>query len=101
MKDKQDYLDAKAKHDRQQRIKDGKPIFDPSQNPLLPTPNKPSLSNRRFNDRSRTITLKQAEELIEQLMEAYSDPGFQKLVHADAKAVTFEYGPFIKRLKKT
>eukprot|EP00435_Cladocopium_sp_Y103_P026370 s596_g6.t1 len=35
------------------------------------------------------------------LMGAYSVEAFQKRVHADAKAVMFEFQPFLKRLKKT
>merc|ERR1719277_916259 len=66
----------------------------------MPTPNKPSLGFRRM-ERTRTITRPQAEQLLDQLMEAYSDKAFQKNVHADAKAVMYEYQPFIRRLKKT
>merc|ERR1719253_1471100 len=51
--------------------------------------------------RGRTITQSQAEQLLDELLVAYSDAAFQKKVHADAKGVMYEYGPFIKRLKKT
>merc|ERR1712048_1033839 len=52
-------------------------------------------------ERTRTITKSQAEQLMEELMAAYSDASFQKKVHADAKAVMYEYQPFLRRLKKT
>jgi len=100
MKDKEEYMEAKAKHEREQRKLEGLPAFEPRKDPELPTPNRPPLSHSRF-ERSRTITQKQAEQLLEELMESYSDPAFQKKVHADAKAVMYEYTPFVKRLKKT
>jgi len=100
MKDKEEYLEAKAKHDQEQKKLLGLPEFEPRKEPELPTPNKPPLSHSRFQ-RSRTVTLKQAEELLNELLEAYSEAGFQKKVHADAKAVMYEYTPFVKRLKRT
>jgi len=100
MKDREEYLGAKLKHERQQRIKDGKPVVEMPSEPLMPTPNKPPLSRRPF-ECSRTITRKQAEELLNELLEVYSTPSFQKSVHADAKAVIYEYTAFIRRLKRT
>merc|ERR1712051_601690 len=52
-------------------------------------------------DRTRTITKAQARELLDALLVAYSDTGFQKRVHSDAKAVLYEYQPFLRRLRKT
>lgn len=100
-KDRQEYLDAKAKHEMAQRKKEGKSLFITPKEPDMPTPNKPSLTGYRTLQRTRTITRAQASELLEELMCAYSDALFQKAVHADAKAVTFEYQPFIRRLKRT
>jgi len=97
--DREEYLEAKAKHAREQRKLQGLPMFEPRKDPELPTPNKPPLSHMRF-ERSRAITQKQAEQLLEELMAVYSGPDFQKKVHADAKAVMYEYVPFVKRLKK-
>merc|ERR1712086_788761 len=100
MKDKEEYTQAKAKHDAEQKRLTGEPAFEPRKDPELPTPNRPPISHSRF-ERSRTITQKQAEQLLEELMAAYSDPAFQKKVHGDAKAVMYEYTPFVKRLKRT
>jgi hypothetical protein len=101
MKDKEDYLAAKAKHEAAERKEKGLPTFEPRKDPEMPTPNKPPLSGISRFERSRTITQKQAEQLLDDLMQAYSAASFQKQVHADAKAVMYEYSPFIKRLKKT
>jgi len=101
MKDKQEYFEAKAKHDAEQRKKEGKPLVDPPKEPDIPTPNKPAALGFRGVDRSRTITKAQAGELLEALLETYSTDDFQKKVHADAKAVMYELQPFIRRLKKT
>lgn len=101
MKDRQEYLDAKAKHELEQRRKEGKPLFDMPKEPLMPTPNKPSALGYRTLERTRTVTKAQAQQLLEDLLEAYSAEAFQKKVHADAKAVLYEYQPFLRRLKKT
>eukprot|EP00933_Yihiella_yeosuensis_P051066 TRINITY_DN48906_c0_g1_i1.p1 TRINITY_DN48906_c0_g1~~TRINITY_DN48906_c0_g1_i1.p1 ORF type:complete len:502 (-),score=149.80 TRINITY_DN48906_c0_g1_i1:192-1697(-) len=101
MKDRQEYLDAKAKHDLEQRRKEGKPLFEMPKEPDMPTPNKPSALGYRTMERTRAITKAQAEQLLQDLLEAYSADGFQKKVHADARAVMFEYQPFLRRLKKT
>mmetsp|Transcript_27259 Transcript_27259/g.78435 ORF Transcript_27259/g.78435 Transcript_27259/m.78435 type:complete len:526 (-) Transcript_27259:93-1670(-) len=102
MKDKQEYLEAKAKHDAEQLRKEGgKPALTTPKEPVMPTPNRPAaIAYRRF-ERSRTITRPQAEQLLDQLLEAYSDEAFQKKVHSDAKAVMYETQPFLRRLKKT
>ncbi|CAE7218951.1 trim71 [Symbiodinium pilosum] len=42
-----------------------------------------------------------AVNLPQELLSTYSAEGFQKKVHGDAKAVMFEFQPFLKRLKKT
>lgn len=102
MKDREEYLEAKLKHDQEQRKKEGRPLRDAPQDPELPTPNKPPMAGvNRFQKRSRTLTRAQAEELLNELLAVYSTDSFQRKVHADAKAVTFEYSPFIVRLKKT
>lgn len=100
MKDKEEYLSAKANHEREQKKALGLPEFEPRKDPELPTPNKPPISHSRFQ-RSVTLTQKQAGELLEELLEAYSRADFQKAVHADAKAVMYDYTPFVKRLKRT
>merc|ERR1712066_763022 len=43
-KDREEYLDAKHKHEMEQRRLEGKPLFDPPQDPELPTPNKPPIA---------------------------------------------------------
>jgi len=101
MKDNQEYLERKQKHDIEQRRKEGKPMVDPPKEPDMPTPNKPAALGFRTVDRTRTITKAHAGELLNELLEAYSADAFQKKVHADAKAVMYEYPPFIRRLKKT
>merc|ERR1712084_204096 len=63
----------------------------------MPTPSRPPA----IQQRTKTITKTQASELLAALMAAYSDGDFQKKVHSDAKAVMFEYQPFLRRLKKT
>mmetsp|Transcript_101296 Transcript_101296/g.291802 ORF Transcript_101296/g.291802 Transcript_101296/m.291802 type:complete len:526 (-) Transcript_101296:122-1699(-) len=102
MKDREEYLAAKAKYELEQRKKDGDaPALKPPQELEVPTPNRPAaLGYRRF-ERSRAITRAQAEQLLDDLLQAYSDEAFQKKVHADAKAVMFETQPFLRRLKKT
>eukprot|EP00931_Biecheleriopsis_adriatica_P010991 TRINITY_DN112047_c0_g1_i1.p1 TRINITY_DN112047_c0_g1~~TRINITY_DN112047_c0_g1_i1.p1 ORF type:complete len:546 (-),score=162.48 TRINITY_DN112047_c0_g1_i1:12-1511(-) len=100
MKDQQEYREAKAKWELEQRRKEGKPLFDQPKEPDMPTPNKPPLGYRTM-ERTRTITKAQAQQLLEDLLDAYSADGFQRKVHADAKAVMFEYQPFLRRLKKT
>lgn len=100
MKDKEEYFQAKEKHEREQKKLEGAPLVEPRKDPELPTPNRPPISHSRFT-RSRTITQKQAEQLLEELMIVYSDAAFQKKVHSDAKAVMYEYTPFVKRLKRT
>lgn len=99
MKDKQEYNQAKAKYDLEQRIKNGKPPVEPPKEPDMPTPNQPSLGFRRL-ERTRTLTKPQAEQVLDQLMAAYSDELFQKKVHSDAKAVMYEMQPFLRRLRK-
>jgi len=99
-KEKQEYLEAKAQHERTQRLKEGKPAFEPRE-PLLPTPNTPPLSQSRALQRSRTVTAAQAEQLLGELLEAYSSESFQRKVHTHAKDAVFEYVPFLKRLKPT
>lgn len=101
MKERQEWEDGKARYEAQQRIKDGKPLVQAPKEPPMPTPNKPNLLGYRGSKRSVTITAAQTEELLGELMTAYSDPNFQKKVHADAKAVMYEYQPFVRRLKKT
>lgn len=100
-REREEYLDAKHKHEMEQRKLEGKPLFDPPKDPELPTPNKPPIAGLRGFKRERTITKTQADELLDALMEAYSQDSFQKKVHADAKAVMYEYSPFVVRLKKT
>lgn len=101
MKDKEEYLAAKAKHEREQRRKDGGGALKAPEEVSMPTPNKPGPSGFRFMETSRTLTRAQAKQLLEDLLAAYSEEGFQRKVHADAKAVTFEQQPFLRRLKKT
>jgi len=101
MKDKQEYFEAKQRHEIEQRRKEGLPIVEPPKEPDIPTPNKPAIMGYRSVDRTRTITRAQATELLDALQGAYSDAAFQKKVHADAKAVMYEYQPFIRRLRKT
>jgi len=105
MKDREEYLEAKAEHDRQQRIAQGKPpitFHDDDRNHEMPSINRPPRSIMpRTMERTVTITLRQAEEIIEALYAAYSNPAFQKEVHSIAKEVMYEHTPFVKRLKKT
>lgn len=100
MKDKQEYMDAKLKYEREQRKKEDKPAVELPKEPEIPTPNRPGGNFRRM-ERTRTITRPQAEQLLEQLLDAYTNEAFQKMVHADAKAVMYEMQPFLRRLKKT
>merc|ERR1711920_906128 len=81
MKDKEDYLAAKAKHEMEERRKEGKPLVEPAKEPDMPTPNKPAALGYRTRERIVTLTKAQAAELLDSLLVAYSDPGFQKLVH--------------------
>merc|ERR1711920_99516 len=81
MKDKEEYLQAKARHEFEQRRKEGKPLVEPAKEPDMPTPNKPAVLGYRTRERSVTLTKAQAAELLDSLLVAYSDPGFQKLVH--------------------
>jgi len=101
MKDKREYLEAKSKYELEQRIREGKPAIEQPKEPDMPTPNRPAAPGFRRMERTRTITRAQAEQLLDQLLEIYSEEAFQKKVHADAKAVMFETQPFIRRLKKT
>jgi tetratricopeptide (TPR) repeat protein len=104
MKDKQEYDDAKAKHDMLERKKEGKKLIEPPKEPDMPTPNKPAIlsyGGYKALARTKTITKTQAEELLQELMTAYSPADFQKKVHNDAKAVLYEYQPFVRRLRKT
>lgn len=101
LRDKDDYLAAKLKHDMEQRKKEGKPVLEPRREPDMLTPNRPGCLDYRTTERSVTITRKQAGELLDELMATYSDTAFQKRVHADARAATFEYQPFLRRLRKT
>lgn len=104
MKDKQEYNEAKAKYELQKRKEEGKPLVDKPVEPDMPTPNKPcvlSYGGYRQLQRTKAITKGQTEELLNELLEAYSTQEFQKAVHADAKAVLYEYTPFVKRLRKT
>merc|ERR1712217_3338 len=98
---KQEYLDGKAKYEMKQRLADGKPLVEPPKEPDMPTPNKPCLQGYSRVKRTKTITKGQAEELLGELLAAYSDEKFQKKVHGDAKSVMYEHEPFIRRLKKT
>lgn len=100
IKEQEEYRTAKAKYELEQRRKEGKPIIDQPKEPEMPTPNRPPFGYRSA-DRTRTLTKAQAEQLLEELLGTYSAEGFQKKVHADAKAVMFEIQPFLKRLKKT
>merc|ERR1712217_148869 len=43
MKDKEEYLEAKAKYEMEQRKKEGKPLTERPKEPDMPTPNKPTL----------------------------------------------------------
>merc|ERR1712217_291508 len=101
MKDKQEYMDAKAKHEMLQRQKEGKPLVEKPKEPDMPTPNKPALAGYSRMIRTRTITKAQAEELLGEMLVAYSVEDFQNKVHKDAKGVMYEHEPFIRRLKKT
>lgn len=100
IKEQDEYRAGKLKYELEQRRKEGKPLVDLPQEPEMPTPNKPPLGFRS-SERTRTLTKAQAQQLLEDLMGAYSVDAFQKRVHADAKAVMFEFQPFLKRLKKT
>lgn len=84
----------------EQRKKEGKPAIELPKEPPIPTPNKPALGYRRL-ERTRTLTKAQAEQLLRELLELYSADDFQRRVHADAKAVMFDFQPFLRRLKKT
>jgi len=102
MKDQEEYRAAKAKWEleqRRSRLQEGKPLFDAPKEPDMPTPNRPGLGYRTM-ERTRTITGAQAKQLLEDLLEAYGAQSFQKKVHGEAKAVMFEYQPFLRRLKK-
>lgn len=101
MRDKEEYLRAKAKHEQEQRAKEGKAksVEQPSE-VFMPTPSRPSALGNRY-ERSRTITRAQAQQLLDDLFAAYSADGFQRQVHADAKAVMFETQPFLRRLRRT
>merc|ERR1740121_1195726 len=105
MKDRQEYEEARMKHLLEQRKKEDKK--DESREkpkpkePDMPTPNRPGALGWRTHARTKTITKTQASELLADLLAAYSDAGFQKKVHADAKAVMFEYQPFLRRLRRT
>lgn len=103
MKDKEEYDAAKLKYEMEQVKKYGESaVTKPKpKDPHLPTPNKPSLMSYAERARVRTITKSQAEELLNELLKAYSDEDFQSSVHADAKAVLYEYQPFLIRLKAT
>jgi len=101
MKDKQEYFEAKQRHEIEQRRKEGLPLIEPPKEPDIPTPNKPAALGYRTVERTRTLTKAQAGELIDELLASYSDAAFQKKVHADAKAVMYEYQPFVRRLRKT
>lgn len=100
LRDKEEYLQAKAKHEVEQRRKEGKPAIEEPTEPVIPTPNKPAALGHRYQ-RTRAITRAQAQQLLEDLLAAYSADGFQKKVHADAKSVMFESQPFLRRLRKT
>lgn len=101
MKDKEEYLEGKARYELEQRRKDGKPIAEPQKEPAMPTPNKPALGDYRGRERSVILTKAQASELLDSLLATYSDAGFQKQVHADARTVMYEYQAFLRRLKRT
>jgi len=101
MKDKQEYFEQKQKHEMEQRRKAGLPLIEPPKEPDIPTPNKPGALGYRTAERTMTLTKAQAGELIDELLAIYSDAAFQKRVHADAKAVMYEYQPFVRRLRKT
>lgn len=100
-KEREEWLEGKQKYEMEQRKLEGKPLVEPPKDPELPTPNKPPLLSLRGFKRERTITKTQAEELLDELLAAYSTESFQKKVHADAKAVMYDYSPFVVRLKKT
>mmetsp|Transcript_5989 Transcript_5989/g.13896 ORF Transcript_5989/g.13896 Transcript_5989/m.13896 type:complete len:523 (+) Transcript_5989:206-1774(+) len=101
MKDREEYMEAKRKYEMEQRKKEGKPAIEAPKDPTMPTPNNPSAVGFRRMERTKTITKSQAEQLLQELMELYSAPAFQKMVHADAKAAVYEFQPFLRRLKKT
>merc|ERR1712007_318640 len=46
-----------------------------------------------------TITRSQAEQLLQALLEVYSDEAFQNKVHTAARAVMYEHAPFLSRLR--
>jgi len=94
-KDREEYFNAKLKHETAQRLKDGPPLASTTTEPSEPT----SVRFRSF-ERSITLTHSMAEELLNELLEAYSQDVFQKEVHEAATSVMYEYVPFVKRLKR-
>eukprot|EP00927_Polykrikos_kofoidii_P078359 TRINITY_DN75192_c0_g1_i1.p1 TRINITY_DN75192_c0_g1~~TRINITY_DN75192_c0_g1_i1.p1 ORF type:complete len:565 (-),score=132.18 TRINITY_DN75192_c0_g1_i1:187-1791(-) len=110
MKDKREYLEAKAKYLADRRREGGIVTAEqesssdatPAAEPRMPTPNEPNaLGYRPRAERSVTLTLAQAQQLLVELLEAYSTQGFQNKVHADARAAAFETPAFLRRLRKT
>jgi len=101
MKDRQEYFEAKAKYEVEQRKQAGGKPTATLNDQELPTPNRPTALSLRSMERSVTLTRAQAEQLLEELLSTYSAEAFQKKVHAEAKAVMFEMQPFLRRLKKT
>eukprot|EP00928_Gymnodinium_smaydae_P023424 TRINITY_DN1933_c1_g2_i2.p1 TRINITY_DN1933_c1_g2~~TRINITY_DN1933_c1_g2_i2.p1 ORF type:complete len:552 (+),score=172.26 TRINITY_DN1933_c1_g2_i2:65-1657(+) len=101
MKDRQEYLAEKAKYMAEQRRQQGKPAIALAEEPLIPTPNAARpLAAARHVERSVTLTGKQAQQLLEELLATYSDEAFQEKVHKCARAVLFEMEPFLRRLKR-
>jgi len=100
MKDKQEYLAAKAKYEAEQRKQAGKPALELNA-VHMPTPNRPAaLGQRSSVQRSVTLTRAQAEQLLQELLTAYSCESFQQKVHTEAREASFEMQPFLRRLKR-
>eukprot|EP00929_Paragymnodinium_shiwhaense_P094962 TRINITY_DN55871_c0_g1_i1.p1 TRINITY_DN55871_c0_g1~~TRINITY_DN55871_c0_g1_i1.p1 ORF type:complete len:528 (+),score=200.53 TRINITY_DN55871_c0_g1_i1:111-1694(+) len=105
MKDRQEYVEAKAKFQAEQRRQQGKKEAlkeaAGEEEPLLPTPNGMHALGFKRAERSVTLTRSQARQLLEELLATYSDEAFQKKVHRDARAATYEMQPFLRRLRRT
>lgn len=87
---------------RQHRIEQGLPP-EPTEEEIAENRRIQNLPNppRPMAPRSVELTHNQAENLLDELLTAYSDPNFQTKVHKDAKSVHLEFQPFMKKLKKT
>jgi len=100
MKDREEYMQLKTQHEVKQRLKEGRPLVDDEQDiPEIPTPNNLQFPRFGHLERSRTITRSQAEQLLQELLEIYSDEAFQNKVHTAARAVMYEHAPFLSRLR--